>query len=181
MRALFPFISMVAGVALLGACEDSSAKFEGGETAKADPVAERWKSAGLELGTAKALEKSKIGDDCIRYDIEGVTALLCDFADAKAAGEGRKRGLSWIGNATGAALVHESRLLVVADRDGTDPHGKAINKITKLFLNLETAEKPAAVGAAKPVDGEEVADEDEAEGGSPAGLGSLIPKVEGGE
>jgi hypothetical protein len=68
---------------------------------------------------------------------------------------------------------------VVADRDGTDPAGKAINRITKVFLGRK--EQPAApAAAAKPVDKEE-SEKGESDDGAPVGLGSLIPKVEGGE
>ena len=157
-------------------CEDGSTSDGNKDEKRAvDPIASRWKVAGLKVGAAVQLDNSKVGAGCTRYDVQGVTALLCDFADPQSAEAGRKRGLGWIGDATGAALIQDNRLLVVSDRDGVDPSGKAINQITRLFLQAEAPSEAPAAAAAKPVDSDEPAkDEKDSES---AGLGSLIPKV----
>jgi hypothetical protein len=150
-------------------CEDGTDEPGQAEQKAVDPIVSRWKVAGLSVGASVTLNKSKVGQSCTRYDVQGVTSLLCDFEDPQSAEAGRERGLAWIGDATGAALLDHNRLLVVSDRDGVDPNGKAINQITKLFLKAEApAEAPASV--AKPVD-------EPAKREQSAGLGSLIPKV----
>ena len=133
-------IVIAAFVASFAAC--------GEEKGSSDGLASQWEAAGLKVADSVPLEESKLGGKCERRDVSGVTAITCSFASAEEASRARPKGLELIGAHTGAALVSDSRLLVVVDRDDVDRQGRAINLMTKTFLKKDGA------AVAKPSDGE---------------------------
>tara|TARA_R110002096_G_scaffold436100_1_gene667724 strand:+ start:93848 stop:94135 length:288 start_codon:yes stop_codon:yes gene_type:complete len=81
-----------------------------------------------------------IGDgDCKTGMVAGLHVDLCVFKDALSADGARVLGLERIGPITGASLVREQILLVIADRDNVDPHGKKLNHVAKLFMQPSEA------------------------------------------
>lgn len=96
------------------------------------PILDAWKGGGL-APSALEVAKTDVGTDCKAGVLNAVELMLCVFptpADATAAHE---RGLAWVGDATGAAKVSGSVLVVVADRRKVDPSGKTINQLLKLL------------------------------------------------
>ncbi len=84
----------------------------------------------------KSSDKQIIADgDCKTGTIAGLHVDLCLYKDALSADAARERGLERVGSNTGASLVRERFLLVVADREKVDVHGKALNEVAKLFLD----------------------------------------------
>jgi len=138
---------LVAAFALLVGCSKES------ESPESDELARQWESAGLKVADPVPLDDDKLGGRCQRRDVNGVTAMTCDFASAEAASAARAKGLALVGTHTGTALVSGSRLLVVMDRDGVDREGRTINTLTKAFVGGDTpaaakpAEEPGGIGA----------------------------------
>lgn len=127
----------------LSACEDATKK--GSETSK--QVISAWKNA--KLGSV-SLEKSKEsetfdGASCRSGTVADLRVDLCEFKDAVAADSAKAKGLEEIGSHTGSALVRDRYLLVVADVDKVDVHGKVLNQVAKIFLSppgLQPAKLP---------------------------------------
>jgi len=75
----------------------------------------------------------KLGNACNAGTVNGVDVVLCQFADAKAATAAESAALTWIDQATGAALANGEWQLVVVDRNNADPSGRTINAVAKAF------------------------------------------------
>ncbi|MGE0398195.1 MAG: hypothetical protein AB7T06_15945 [Kofleriaceae bacterium] len=118
MRAL-------ALVALLAACD----KGPGDPRA---PIVEAWKSGGL-APSALEVAKTDVGADCKAGVLNAVELMLCVYPTAEEAKAAHDKGLAWVGDATGAAKVSGTVLVVVADRRKVDPSGKTINQLLKLL------------------------------------------------
>ena len=123
-------LSLFLGSAL-GACEETP---KGAETP--NQVVDAWKAAdvgAVELSAASDAEALADGD-CLHGKVAGLYVDLCQYKDALAADSAREKGLEKIGANTGAALVRDRYVLVVADNDNVDVHGKVLNKVAKTFL-----------------------------------------------
>ena len=108
----------------------------GGEARPHDDMERRWQDVG-EVKLAKSGDKA-IGDGaCKTGTVAGLHVDLCLFKDALSADNARTIGLERIGSETGAALVHERLLLVIADHGHVDPHGKKLNEVAKLFMESD--------------------------------------------
>lgn len=92
-------------------------------------------SAGHRIGAfAPATGSGLAARRCEAGHIDGVDALLCEFADEEAARRARGGAATWIGGAVTGLTVTEGKLaLVLADRDRTDPGGRALAKVAKDF------------------------------------------------
>ncbi len=62
---------------------------------------------------------------------------LCEYDDEEAAKKAEHRGLGLIGSRTGVALARDKTLLVIADKDNIDPSGRVLNKVSKLFWDVQ--------------------------------------------
>jgi len=101
----------------------------------AGEVLARWQESGLEVTGLQPLEEHDLGKATCRHGpVAGVETTLCLYETEGAAAVATSAGLAMVGNTTGAALVRGRMLLVVADRGKTDPDGKTINRLTKIFL-----------------------------------------------
>lgn len=110
---------------------------------KAQPAAggleqanEAFNAAGLKLDPFVPTDAARFSATrCLSGRIEGVDAVLCEYGSAEASQLGKKAGETWIADAvTGAALLHDRTMLVLADRTRADPNGKAIHKISQAYL-----------------------------------------------
>ena len=119
-------------VLTLGACDD--AQKTGSESTSQVMLA--WQIADIGSVKIKPSEGNKIIADgkCQDGIVAKLHVTLCEFKDAVAADSAKELGLAQIGANTGAALVRERYLLVVADLDKVDVHGKVLNKVAKIFL-----------------------------------------------
>jgi len=116
----------------VSACDEAPKK--GAESG--DQVILSWRSANLgtiDLSESTDSEVFK-GGNCRTGKVAALHVDLCEFKDALAADTAKEQGLAKIGANTGAALVRDRFLLVVADKDKADVHGKVINQVAKLFL-----------------------------------------------
>ena len=122
-------ISTLAIAALfVAACEKSTAPSGRSEIVAA------WKSNGLKVGDLNKSDGKGVGsEDCQAGSVEGLEVTLCSFATAKDAVLAEDKGLALVGDNTGASIAQGPVLLVVADRGKSDPEGKTLDKLTKVF------------------------------------------------
>jgi hypothetical protein len=134
--ALAVSVGFVAGLALGGCSKEgeSSGSAAAGDGKSVPPaLLEKWKKASLTVSAFTDDKSGKIGTLCQSGTVSGVDVVWCAFpaeADAKAA---EPKGLEWVGEATGTALVSGKQLLAVVDRRAADPSGRTINAVTKAF------------------------------------------------
>ena len=132
-RTTCVLLSLLASAA---ACEEDPIA----GTESRDQVVTAWREASL---TPTKLTKNAesigiAGGDCRQGKVAGLQVDLCEYKDALAADGAKEKGLARIGSSTGAALVRDRYLLVVADVDKVDVHGKTLNKVAKIFLKPPT-------------------------------------------
>lgn len=128
-KAMIPFLL----VAVLG-CDKGEDKKASPADAVA-PVLESWKTAGLAVGAFAATDGAPYaGGTCQAGQVGGVDAVVCSYPTADAAKAAEDKGREAIGLVTGAAIAHDTLLLVVADRRKSDPEGRTINAVTKSFV-----------------------------------------------
>jgi hypothetical protein len=99
-----------------------------------DGVVAAWKKGGLETSELKAA-KTDVGTDCASGTVAKLDVLVCTFKTAKEAKDAEDKGLSWVGDNTGASKAQGEMLIVVADRKKVDPHGKVISQVITLPAN----------------------------------------------
>ena len=115
-------------LAVLAACGS-------GASGSVGDVITGWQQAGLEPASFQAADVKALGGRCQAGKVKGVDATVCEFDDADKAKRAEAAGLGLVGEATGAALSQGKLLLVLADRSRTDPTGKNIQAIAKVFRN----------------------------------------------
>ena len=102
-----------------------------------DPTAsltDAWKKAGLDPGGFAPIDGQKLGNGtCKSGAVNGLDVTVCKYKGPEQAAQARKAALASIGSTTGAAIVEGPQLLVVADRKSTDPSGRSIDKLIKVF------------------------------------------------
>ncbi len=132
MHRIKSLIVSIGLLAILGGCDDSTPK--GAETSSQVILA--WTGADLGAIDLKKSEESKTfaGGTCQTGTVAALHVSLCEFKDALSADSAKESGIEEIGSNTGAALVRDRYLLVVADVDKVDVHGKVLNQIAKIFL-----------------------------------------------
>lgn len=136
------------GLVLLGAvasgCEEAGSN-------PSESVIEAWRKAGLVPTVFTALDNESLKPGkCQQGKVDGVSVVLCQYADAAAARAAYNTGLAHVGESTGLALAADKMLLVVSDPDKADPTGRKIDAISATFRDTLAPKKPAAEGAAQP-------------------------------
>ena len=118
----------------LAACSKDAKSNPGGGTTD-DAVLGEWKKAGLEVSAfTDADAKKYTATSCRGGTVGGVDVVLCRYDSGEDAKAAEDNGLAAVADATGAALAHGARLLVVADRRKADPTGRTIDAITRAFM-----------------------------------------------
>jgi len=118
---------MFTAVVALFACESKP------DVAKNEALV-KLEAAGVQAEGLAQANGMIAGAECQQGKIDGIDAALCQFKDEAAAKGGEQTGLGWVGEAHAGAAVSSGRaLLVLADRDQSDPTGKRIDEITKAF------------------------------------------------
>jgi hypothetical protein len=103
------------------------------KTSEHDAIEDLWRIVG-DVSLKKTKDAAIGAGDCKTGMVSGLHVDLCLFKDALSADAAKEIGLQRIGSHTGAALVRDRFLLVIADRDKVDVHGKTLNQVAKLFL-----------------------------------------------
>jgi len=141
---------LLLGILLLGmaasGCEEASSNGQTGE------IVDAWKQSGLMPTVFSALEDESLKPGkCQQGKVDGVTVVLCEYADAAASHAAHATGLGHVGETTGLALAGSKYLLIVSDPDKADPSGRKINAIAEAFREVVAPRKPAgaAAGAGK--------------------------------
>lgn len=89
---------------------------------------------------------------CWQAKVAGLSAVLCEFADAEKARAAQSTAVEESSGDTAIILPRGAHLLVVADPDGLDPKGKLFNQVAGVF-RAQVATEPVPVSApAKPAD-----------------------------
>jgi hypothetical protein len=120
----------IALVALAGACGDDKPAVPSGP----DAVVAAWTKAGLTVSAMTPADGTVLGGgNCRAGTVGGLDVTLCSYTDAHAADSAQAAGLASVGQATGVSLAEGTQLLVIADRRNTDPSGRTIDQLTKIF------------------------------------------------
>ena len=98
-----------------------------------DKVQDAWKKAGHEVSELKPVEKTIAGGKCSAGTVAGFEATLCEFDSESKATQAQANGLAVVDDDVGASIAAGKLLLVVADRRKSDPTGRKLNEIIKLF------------------------------------------------
>ena len=141
---LLPLLALVLLGWAASGCEESGSN-------KADEVVEAWRTAGLMPSVFTALENESLKPGkCQQGKVDGVSVVLCEYADASAARAAHNTGLAQVGEATGLALTADKMLLIASDPDKADPSGRKIDAISMTFRNTLAPKQPAAEGGSQP-------------------------------
>jgi hypothetical protein len=92
-------------------------------------------AAGFKLDAFKPIDPGRFAaQTCAAGPLDGIDALVCEYASPDAAALAKKDTEGWVGEAvTGAVLANGRTLLAVADRGRADPNGKTIHRITQAY------------------------------------------------
>ena len=125
----------LAALAALAACDKDSGKGAGaGAPPSDDALVAAWRKAGLEVSALTTVDGGPYSAaTCRGGTVSGVDVVLCRYDSGEDARAAEELGLTAVGGATGAALAHGDRLLVVADRRKQDPSGRTIDAILRAF------------------------------------------------
>ncbi len=137
---------------LLGACDSTDPR----EAAKPFvPVLAAWQTSQLAPNDFDVFGSASLGNSCLRGRTgPGLETTLCSYTDDAAATAARTAALELVGESTGLALVAGQQLLVLVDRAGADPTGKALDAVAQAFRknapvsSPKQAQSPAAEPAA---------------------------------
>jgi hypothetical protein len=117
----------------------------------AGDVAGAWRSAGLNVtGFAATDGRALGGGECARGKVDDIEVTLCRYNTEDAAKAAQPAGLELVGQTTGSALASGKFLLVVSDRDKTDPEGKRINQIIQTYRGRTALVPPDRATMSKP-------------------------------
>lgn len=143
-------LALVGGllVALSGAaCDDANTPEQDFTSA--------WRSAGYEVEDMAKVAESPIGGEaCWSARVDKLDTLFCRYKDDAAAAQAHASGLQYVGENTGLALNQKRWMIVVVDRDKTDPKGKSLNRVAKTFLGHKRVLKDPDKKKKKKSDGE---------------------------
>jgi hypothetical protein len=98
-----------------------------------EKVQDAWKEAGHDVGELKPVEIKIAGGKCSSGMVAGFEATLCEFENETSATQAQANGLEVVAKDVGASIAAGKLLLVVADRRKTDPTGRKLNEVIKLF------------------------------------------------
>jgi serine/threonine protein kinase len=127
------FLLVVVLLASRG-CGDDKDKQAGASPASFGDLEDGWKAAGLTPGGFAPVDGQAFGNgQCKTGAVNGLDVTVCEYPSNPLAEVARPSGLAVVGAATGAAVVAGKRMLVVADRKKTDPSGRSIDKLIKVF------------------------------------------------
>jgi hypothetical protein len=169
-----PRLLLCLSLALLGwaasGCEEAGSN-------PADGVIEAWRKAGLMPAVFTKLEDESLRPGkCQQGKVDGVSVVLCEYADAAAARAAHNTGLTRVGETTGLALAADKMLLVASDPDKADPSGRKIDAISATFRDTLAPRKPAEEQAGDKAEGTpEAKTDDKAAGGKAAGGKAAAP------
>jgi hypothetical protein len=124
---------LIVGLCALGACKRSH---ENGPTLDdvRDAFGKEWKVDALATQDAARFSAKR----CVAGPIEGIDAVICEYASADAVQRGKLSAEAWVGQAvTGVALDNRLTVLGLADRGRVDPNGKLIHRITAAYRALK--------------------------------------------
>lgn len=126
--------ALAAGWLALALVAAGIAACGGSEPAADDPTVAAWRKAGLAVSALSKTDPVPFAAKaCQRAVVSDLDVVLCSYDDAAAATAAGARGLAAVGDATGAAPVRGTRMLVVVDRRKTDPQGKVMNAVLRGF------------------------------------------------
>lgn len=70
--------------------------------------------------------------------IDQMAALICEYSSSDAAALGQNTAENWVGEAATAVVLRRgSMLFAAADRSGTDPTGKTVSALGKVFRRIK--------------------------------------------
>ena len=106
-------------------------------TPSTDDVLESFRNVGLDVGGVVNAEADPWGADvCSSGKVSGVDVVICEFTSDTQLGKTEVdsvRDWSSVNIDTGVVLRNQRTLLIIADRGGKDPHGRAIGKMVTAF------------------------------------------------
>jgi len=144
------FLLVVVLLASRG-CSDDKDKQAGSAPASLEDLENGWKAAGLSPGGFAPVDGQAFGNgQCQTGAVNGLDVTVCEYSSPAFAETAKPSGLAVVGAATGAAVVTGKRMLVVADRKKTDPSGRSIDKLIKVFSGKPLVRPSPPKGDRKP-------------------------------
>ena len=100
-----------------------------------EQVSQAFTAAGLQPSQFAPTDATRFNASrCYAGRIDGIDAIVCEYATPEALAVGKQAGEQWAASAPTAAVLGNGRtLLALADRARTDPNGRTIHKITRTF------------------------------------------------
>jgi hypothetical protein len=75
---------------------------------------------------------------CQAGTIDQMAALICEYGSSDAAALGQNAAETWVGEAATAVVLRRGNMLfAAADRTGSDPAGKAVSALGKIFRRIK--------------------------------------------
>ena len=109
-------------------------------TPHTDAVIDAWKSAGLKPEGFALVQPIPFGASyCEEGRVQGVDALVCEYADDATLDRGQKLLKDEWGREgvhTGVSMRTKRTLMAVVDRGRHDPNGKTISQLVTAFRKL---------------------------------------------
>lgn len=136
-RCPAPLVAVMALALLPGvACRRSHVA----GTPSTDGVLEAFRDSGLDVSGVANAEADPWGADvCSSGKISGVEVVICEFTSDAQLGKTRAdtvRDWNSVNVGTGLVLHNQRTLLIVVDRAGKDPEGRAIGKMVAAFKQV---------------------------------------------
>ena len=154
-------------VALLTVVSLASAGCEEPGQAESDKILQAWRRAGLTPTVFTPLESQELAPGvCRQGEVDGLTTMLCRYADLGAARSAQAAGLARVGDATGLAIAAGTLLLIVIDSDPNDPKdpsGRTLNQIATLFRDTQVPPPDDQADNRDRADGEGSTDDNKAD------------------
>ena len=97
-----------------------------------------FKDAGRDVSEFSSTDPAPMqAKKCKQGTVDQLTVLLCEYASREAAENGLRNAATWAGESpTWLSLKRDKIVFVAADRTESDPHGKNLTALTKVFRRM---------------------------------------------
>ncbi len=99
-----------------------------------------FKDAGHAVSQFTETDAAGLGaKKCETGTVDKMAVLLCEYGNSEGAAHGHAAAEKWGGETGTVVVLHRGGVLfALADRDHTDPNGKSISALTKIFRRVKT-------------------------------------------
>ena len=97
-----------------------------------------FKNSGRAVSEFSDLDPGPLGArKCQTGTIDSIATLLCEYSSTDAASQGQTAAEGWFSQTSAALVLRRNQLLLgLSDRNNTDPSGKTMSMIAKIFRRV---------------------------------------------